>query len=222
MKKIVSLLLTMLLICSFAACQKKEHTHTFSEAMDADATSHFFVCECGEKKDAAAHSLVDGRCSVCHAEIAEQEDGIVSVSFYDENGVLKSGKRYENDRLAWEGEYAVGTDGYAVEISGIDYFEDGSKIVYTNNKQGYIETQTFYNKEGKALSVTNNEYEFDGDGNVTIVRSYTDNVLTGMDEYKPADDGINYLYKNTSYNADGTTTVTEYNELGEVISEVTK
>ncbi len=44
-----------------------EHKHSFAEAWSFDATNHYYVCECGEKKDSAAHADAnnDGACDAC-------------------------------------------------------------------------------------------------------------------------------------------------------------
>ncbi len=77
--KIVSLTVMVVMVLSLASCDAitnlfggKEHEHTFGETWSTDATNHWYAatCEDGEEcktatKDVAAHTFVDGKCSVC-------------------------------------------------------------------------------------------------------------------------------------------------------------
>lgn len=42
-----------------------DHTHSYGANWQSDSTSHWHVCSCGDKKDSAAHTFKDGKCTVC-------------------------------------------------------------------------------------------------------------------------------------------------------------
>ncbi len=57
----------MALCCALSACDGSEHTHTFKSQWSYDEYSHWADADCGHdaKRDKAAHTLVDGVCTVC-------------------------------------------------------------------------------------------------------------------------------------------------------------
>lgn len=58
MKKIILALLSLLCVismASFVACGDDPHEHAFGTQLQHNDTHHYYVCECGEKKDETAH-----------------------------------------------------------------------------------------------------------------------------------------------------------------------
>ena len=50
-----------------AAADDSAHSHAHSDKWDSDEDNHWHACSCGDKKDVAAHTFKDGKCSVCGA-----------------------------------------------------------------------------------------------------------------------------------------------------------
>ena len=189
MKKTMILLLTaMLLLCG---CDKAEpHDHVFSESWDRDARQHWHGCACGEKQDAAAHSMdAEGFCTVCGCMVSISGD-VIEVLDFDEQGNL-----IRNTQFADTGEsldarltYDTGENGtYLSCIVTTGVHSDGS-----------------YRKEEVR----------DCYGNRTATRSFDEagNLLWKMDmEYEAQTDGAFRCVKSTGFNAeDGVTTVTTF------------
>lgn len=247
MKKLLSILLILTLLAALCACggKKEPHVHDFSDFFYGDKENHFYLCACGEKSEVTAHTLEDDVCTLCGGEIYVFEDGYYEVSYYDddynptltlsynkegklffahqmeytyfENGEIKTSRTIENGKLINESEFVM-QEGYSVVRYSTDYHEDGAKTLCEYNDMGYMIKQVYFNKEGKQTYAATTEYTFDEDGNVTEARTYANGKLTTLDRYAIAEDGYSYLHISTSYNADGSTTVTEYNENGEIVS----
>ena len=68
MKKFTLLLLSLVFALSTIALAACKHEHEFSTSLTAGDTSHYYVCECGEKKDEASHvfdNACDTTCNTC-------------------------------------------------------------------------------------------------------------------------------------------------------------
>ncbi len=68
MKKFTLLLLSLVFALSTIALAACKHEHEFSESWIAGDTSHYYECECGEKKDEASHvfdNACDTTCNYC-------------------------------------------------------------------------------------------------------------------------------------------------------------
>ena len=70
MKKILTFLIICLTLCSVGliACDKQEHSHTYSSEWSFDKTHHWHAstCDCDEKSEYGEHSFVDDVCSTCN------------------------------------------------------------------------------------------------------------------------------------------------------------
>ncbi len=54
-------------ICSWELVPEKSHVHKASGQWEQNESSHWQLCQCGEKLNTAAHAWKDGACSICGA-----------------------------------------------------------------------------------------------------------------------------------------------------------
>lgn len=92
---------------------------------------------------------------------------------------------------------------------------DESASVFTFDEHNNILRMAEYDKDGKLLSETVNEYEYDADGNLKKSKEYVDGRLSGETEYTVAD-GESIPTKMTQYSEDGTKSYNEYDAHGNV------
>jgi len=86
-KRTITILLAALLLLPMAACGKKEtHTHTAQGDWQRNGTDHWKLCQCGEKTEAARHSLTEQQCTVCGSYVLPKWDGITRVVDYNDHG----------------------------------------------------------------------------------------------------------------------------------------
>lgn len=93
---------------------------------------------------------------------------------------------------------------------------EDSVSVYSYDEYENIIRMAEYDTDGKLISETVNEYEYDADGNITKGKEYIDGRLNGETEYTVSD-GESISAKYTQYNEDGTKFVNEYDDYGNVI-----
>lgn len=225
MKKKLTALICALAVFALTGCSGGQsaapaHTHAPLEGWDRNATEHWHNCECGEKLDAAAHTLDDmSACTVCGSEILDWGDGTFNVYNYDETGATTRDSSFSKGgellmEYVYEREYdaegnpvsekvfvdgALTTEaGYTTDENGTwqtgytDYYEDGSKIIAEYNVDGNITHSQHFNADGVMESESFSEY------------AYTD-------------DGDSYEAKYTEVAADGEKWYAEYNQQGDVI-----
>lgn len=71
MKNVTRILAIILAMLCLVGCGKDSsgggagHTHAYGDAWQSDKDNHWLVCECGEKKDIAAHTFEDNACTTC-------------------------------------------------------------------------------------------------------------------------------------------------------------
>ena len=125
-KKIWMFMLACLLLLAGCAedgtpetTEMEVHTHAPSAEWDRNVEEHWQICECGEKLDAAEHSLENGNCTVCGTEI-QYDDGLVELfnsdedGFYDENCSYSRWTIYDgagNLVADWRYDYGKAEDG---------------------------------------------------------------------------------------------------------------
>ena len=93
---------------------------------------------------------------------------------------------------------------------------DDSVSVYSYDKYDNIIRMAEYDADGKLISETVNEYEYDTNGNITKGKEYIDGKLSSETEYTVSD-GESISAKYTQYNEDGSKFVNEYDSYGNVI-----
>jgi len=105
----------------------------------------------------------------------------------------------------------------SVCASEVSVFEDGSINLTTYNEHGDCIATILYNDDGTVAYTERNEYEYDGEGNKTLQRLYTDEVLFAEFTYARSGSGEEYTAGETYYYEDGSKSVTEYDELWNVL-----
>ena len=189
MKKMMILLLTaVLLLCG---CQQTEpHTHAPDSFWDRDAQQHWHGCSCGEKIEAAAHTMdEEGLCTVCGCVVGVGED-VVAVINYDEQGNPVRRTLFAATGESLDERYTYTTDENGTYRSGI--------------------VATGHHNDGSHRR----EEDLDCYGNQLAVRSFDEagNLLWKTEmEYVQSGEGYFRCVKSTGYNAeDGITTVTTF------------
>ena len=76
MKKLLLFLMILVNVLVLASCDEDNHTHSFERT--GDKNNHWYVCDCGETKDLAAHTMVENTehkfsyCNVCNCVATEK------------------------------------------------------------------------------------------------------------------------------------------------------
>jgi len=225
-KRLFSVALTaVMLVAALTGCSAGEpaaaaHTHAPLGGWDRNATDHWYNCECGEKLDAAAHTLDDmSFCAVCGSEILDWGDGTFDVYNYDETGATIRGSSFSKggellQEYIYEREYDAEGNPVLEKV-----FVDGvlsSEVGYTTDENGTWQTgYTDYYEDGRKVIV-----EYNVDGEITHSQHYdADGVmeLESFTEYAYTDDGESYAAKCTEITSDGEKWYVEYNQHDDVI-----
>ena len=130
-------------------------------------------------------------------------------------------RTFSEDALIEEADYVVMTVGdeihhYPAQLTA--WFEDDTRIVYVNDMNGDTLSESHYDAAGNLVMTLEFDTEYDADGNLLRVTTTQDGVLAMVEEYALDADGWTYLAVETVYEADGTQTVTRYDENGEMIN----
>jgi len=237
MKKHSWLLLAVMSVLLLSACG---HTHSASGSWNSDFENHWRLCECGEKVDVAAHTLEDGICTVCGSEIATYEDGTAllvcyneygdvsrvlsygadgTVDYderveytYDDQGVMLAQKTYGNDVLNSEYEYAKDSNGEAYVCKEVYYYDDGAKDSNEYDENGNVLYSAAYDETGAVMYAY--EYEYSPEAGWMHEKAYEGDRLTSEQEFLMDEEGNQITTRYVYYNEDGSSSVTEYDELG--------
>lgn len=174
-----------------------------------------YVSEYNEYGDQTARTISDLEGNVEQTDRFERE--------YNDEGDPIWEKSYTNDVLVQE------ITGYQTYVDGeytmrfpetvIDYYEDGTKLVTDYGDDGEVAKETYYKADGTVEKEWTYTYETDSEGNWTSIKVYEGERLVKETEYALDADGWNYPVKETEYHEDGSKTVCEYNEYGELVSE---
>ncbi len=193
------------------------------------------VCELNEAGDELGYILYD--------EQGNQLESFRSEYVTDENGELTGEKVYENDVLVREMKYASAKneeEEYYYITEEKVYAEDGSSLVKKYSEDGDVIQELSYNAEGEKEYTYDLEYFYDGEGNLVRVEKKEDGVVKAeiISEYDSEDnlkaeltyegdklveqaiytaaENFSYVSKRIIYNEDGTETVYEYDENGNI------
>lgn len=158
---------------------------------------------------------------------AYYEDGTKTVAEYDENGNIPHSVYYDVDGSVasetWS-EFASTADGDSYESKNTMTDADGIKYIGEYNEQGDMTAWLCYDADGSLMTEERYEFEYDTEGRKQVKRSYVNGTLTEELIYTlvTEEDGwMNYPGTVIAYEADGSKTVTEYNENDEIISKMT-
>lgn len=262
MKKLALFLMILVLCISLAACgvkgddaneaeetkteetkateePKAEHEHKATAEMDRDAKEHWYLCECGEKVDAQAHSLDDEDiCTVCRSYVEKYAGGEYGVTEYVGYYYVITYNENENPiRSTWydtEGklvndiftEYALDKNGkeYAVKETFYD-FEEDEMVVTEYDEYLSINSEVITDFDGNVRHKLNYEREYDDDGNMLWEKYYLDGELSyeSIGFILVDFDGEAYSVpeKIIDYMEDGTYCVTLYDSNADVVSVIT-
>ena len=141
---------------------------------------------------------------------------------YNEAGQDMWQKQYTDGVLVYEitgyGEYSNSEFSMRYPECIIEYYEDGTRLEQKYGSNGEIETETSYSVGGDVVEVLTYTYETFEDGNWKAIQVHNGDKLVIDKQYAQCSDGSgSYLETETVYNEDGTTTVTTYDEEGNVI-----
>ena len=141
---------------------------------------------------------------------------------YNEEGQDEWQKQYTDGVLVYEiigyGEYNGGDFSMRYPETVIEYYEDGTRLEQKFGSNGEVATETAYSAGGDVVEVLTYTYETDEDGNWKSIQVHNGDKLVIDKQYAQCSDGSgSYLETETVYNDDGTTTVTTYDEEGNVI-----
>lgn len=141
---------------------------------------------------------------------------------YNEAGHILSTKEYYFGELFCESEYTYISEDEYYTSKDTTYWEDGTKEYCEYDTFGSPVVDIIYDTDGQVLYNGRYAYTYDDNGNVLVQENYEDDVLVSKYEYavyEEADDYYTYLAKETTYNADGSYVVVEYDENYNIISE---
>lgn len=154
-----------------------------------DGTRHWLPGDNGEQLEIGEHSLdVAGFCAVCGSEVWQYEGGI-AVNDYSPEGALLRASSY-------------GDDGAMI-----------CDLFYEYTEGGLLKTVKEYSPNG-THSVS--EYDEQGDPVTWLFHDAEENLLTEVHyEYAVDGDGVRYMSRSTDLYADGSSSISEFNEHGE-------
>lgn len=234
---------------SLAQVQNGSHTHTVTGNWEADMGEHWHVCDaCGEAADKAAHTLKNGRCTVCGSDVIENDDGSGNLFVYndhedltwlvtyaddgsvesesrteytyDNNGDVLTQKSYEDGVLVSAAEYACTADGTSYISMECYYYEDGSSDVYEYDGNRNLISASTCDADGAVLY--SHQYDYNGSASWIIETEFTGDVLTAERTCSIDEDGMQHLITEILYNDDGSTENREYDAYDELVIEIYK
>ena len=152
-------------------------------------------------------------------------DGVLesTLSFdytYDAEGNITRMRTFSEDALLEEADYVLVTvDGETINYPAklTAWFEDDTHIVYMNALNGDTLSESRYDAAGNLVMTLTFTTDYDTDGNLLRITTMQDGVLSAVEEYAMDANGWNYLAVETLYASDGTSTVTRYDENGDII-----
>jgi hypothetical protein len=209
MKMTMKLMLLALCLSILCACTQA-HTHEAVEGWDRDLEQHWKVCACGEKLEAAEHTLDDENlCTVCGSECIDyggsggvynydaygniirmtdyDEDGKLLMDdvrehTYDADGNLTESKYYDGDRLYQQDYFAQGAYGEWIVVKSIN-FSEGAKTESEYDENGGIVADRYYENDALVSETSyENEYAVADDGYPRLAKVTIRHSETGMVE----------------------------------------
>ena len=163
------------------------------------------------------------------SEIHYRPDGSVDVEYgyenvYDLAGNLLLKRTFTNGKLSQEIEYIFGSDAegsWSRSIKTVDYGSDGSKTIYEEDPNSAWSTTITYNADGKVVQELRYEYLFNESGDSVGSKGYDNGRLFTEFMTIQDDNGKTTGIRNIDYHEDGSKIVREYNDVFELIREIT-
>lgn len=151
----------------------------------------------------------------------ELESSVRHDYSYDEEGFISQIRTYNEDALIEETDYVTLRIGdtithYPARLTV--WYEDDTHVTYINDEHGDTLSETTYDAAGNQISAYTYESEYDEEGTLIRVTTCEDGVKILVEEYAVDAEGWNYLAAETKFAPDGTSTVTRYDENGNVIN----
>lgn len=145
MKKRICIVLMLALLLTGCG-----HRHSGGE-WEADVTSHWKTCVCGDRFDSGKHTLDDNAiCTVCGAKVEELTNGLVGyyVTCHDERGNPIRLRYFEDERtLFWE-EYITYTyDGEGNVVTAL-HSRDHARLYEYHYIKGALSAYILYDADG--------------------------------------------------------------------------
>lgn len=139
---------------------------------------------------------------------------------YDADGYMTRMRTFSGETLVEEADFVTvavedGIVTYAAKLTA--WFEDDTHIVYLNDVNGDTLSESYYDAAGTMVQAYTFETEYDAEGNLLKVTTSENGVVVLVEEYALDAEGWAYCALETIYAADGTMTVTRYDEFGEII-----
>ncbi len=151
----------------------------------------------------------------------ELESSVQFEYTYGENGLVTQKRTYSDGALMEQADYVLlmEEDGYINYPAKLTvWYEDDTRVVYINDEKGDTLSETTYDAAGNQVSAYTYESEYDENGTLIRVTTCENGVKSLVEEYAMDADGWNYLAVETRFAPDGTSTVTRYDENGNVIN----
>ena len=247
-KKILALLLCGVMLCSLAACGDGGDKDT-KKQWKMDKENHWTESKDGKRDEVAAHTFdINGFCTVCNALMTTETDGSLNLQTFNEKGDISSwvgydaageqdtdrqyeykydiagnkeeAKVYNNGALELEATYGKDINGEDYIAEQTAYNDDGSKSYTKSNEHNDTVEEITYDTEGEVETSRRYEYEYDENNLTTHLNIYENEMLIEDCTYNYDKNGDTYPCKRIEYWLDGSITTTEYDENGEVLSEV--
>ncbi len=164
----------------------------------------------------------DGEMVTC-AYTGYREDGSTSVCSYDDFGNITEILDYDADGNLWATTdylYKADENGDLYTAKETTLFSDGTSSIYEYNEHCDYTVIGEYDADGNAVLEDSYEYTYDEEGRTMGVKEYSFGVLKrevvkGL--FIEEDGWFTYDLYETVYNEDGTKTVYEYDENGNLV-----
>ena len=181
------------------------HTCKGTGAWYMDLENHWRLCECGEKVNEKAHTLVNDACVQCSAEIITGFEGDHYLTMYDEwlNPTIEM--HYLPDgtlEYTYTYEYVYTDDG--VVLSEKAFLDGVLDMEMSFDEHGNMTGVTRYNEDGSVRSSTVYELTYDDEGNLTAEKEIVDGQTTYEAFYTQGSDGEMMLDNEIWHNENGT------------------
>lgn len=147
----------------------------------------------------------------------ELESSVQFEYTYGPQGYMTQKRTFSDGALVEQADFVLletenGYTNYAAKLTA--WYEDGTRVVYITDENGDTLSESTYDAAGTLLVTYTYESEYDENGVLKRVSTSENGVLVLVEEYAVDAEGWNYLAVETVYGADGTTTVTRYDENG--------